>query len=98
MGFTQHEYEILKCPFTNDDVEIDVKLVPIIKSIWNAGIETVQCCQELPAWSPMAMKFNVQAHAWIQFKTKDDCSEIANSMKDCKTIGNNLYFTFTRVP
>ena len=43
-----HEFETLTCPFTNNEINIDIEISDIIKEKWENGIETMGCCQEMP--------------------------------------------------
>lgn len=40
-----HEHTEIINPFTDEYVEIDNRLVPLINELWSAGFETMACCQ-----------------------------------------------------
>ena len=54
-----HEFKII------DGKEIDVELVPLIQQIWDMGIQTIACCQEVPK-NAAANNFG-PGYAWIRF-------------------------------
>jgi len=45
MNHSDHAFETMTDP-RGDRVEIDIKLVPLIKSLWKKGIDTEMCCQD----------------------------------------------------
>ena len=59
-----HEHQII------NGIEIDTLLVPIIQWIWEKGIETVACCQEVPEDVPA--NFFGPGYSWIRFKSLAD--------------------------
>ena len=54
----KHKFEVLKDPFTLIKVEIDIKIVPLISSLWNNNITTSMSCQ------------NIDGQCWIVFPSK----------------------------
>lgn len=42
-----HQYKLIKDPFSEELIQIDIELVSLIKFFWDNGIQTIGCCQQL---------------------------------------------------
>ena len=92
-----HSFELIEYPFTNEFIQIDTELGPLMKKIWSYGIETIGCCQELIEGTPYH-KLIGPGYLWIHFKTTEDfdkftkvISEFFPKMIDHKRIGKHVY-------
>ena len=56
MGY-EHKYTVLEDFYTKTDVEIDTKIVPLIKALWARGDVTTMSCQE-----------DDDGNCWIEFE------------------------------
>jgi len=60
-------HPVVDLQYQGESVEIDEVMAPLIKAIWDAGIETMMCCQE--AWPGLA---------WIEFTSVDEALKFLN--------------------
>jgi hypothetical protein len=42
----QKKHETVKVPLGKDQIDIDVKLAPLISIMWELEIQTMKCCEE----------------------------------------------------
>jgi hypothetical protein len=60
--YQEHKSIKLWCDEYECEIEIDIKIAPLIKEIWKAGISTVNSCEN-----------NVpENYFWIQFRSSSD--------------------------
>jgi hypothetical protein len=61
MEMTDHKQTAILDPISNQMIEVDEGIAPLLKAIWGFGIETCNSCQE-----------NKPGTIWIEFLRADD--------------------------
>lgn len=74
MGLMGPKHPTVRVRVRYMDARIDVILAPLIKTLWQYSIFTLNCCQE-----------NRPGIAWIQFQTPWDAANFLNVVTDLPT-------------
>jgi hypothetical protein len=66
--YSKHAFQLLTDPY-DDEVEIDIEIVPLIRALWALGLETMNCCQDN------------HGYIWIEFPP-DHAQVFMNAVRD----------------
>ena len=78
-----HEHEILTTP-DGEEVQIDKKMVNLIRAIWNSGLKTSACCEDVgPRYQLHFQNSNFEYYMPLAYVGFNEHEDILKFIKIC---------------